>query len=97
MEMKVEFEIELPSTEKEILLAEIWAKLLNVDIKKIGRQTSFFELGGDSISAIQLVVGCRQRDLVLKTVDVFNNPTLSALSEKLSQFQTVMEQHYQIP
>ncbi|KAJ3205296.1 hypothetical protein HK099_000867, partial [Clydaea vesicula] len=72
--------IEKPQTETEKLVAQIWSELLKVDISKIGRHTSFFEIGGDSISAIQLVTKCNDIGLQFSTKDVFSKATLSQIS-----------------
>ena len=79
IETKVIFE--LPETEKEIKLAQIWSELLNIDENKIGRQTSFFELGGDSISSIQLVARCKSIGIHLTTVLIFRKSTLSQMAK----------------
>lgn len=78
--MDVVVEIESPITDKERQLAEIWAELLNVDIKQIGRASTFFELGGDSISAIQLVSKCKSIGIEIDTNMVFKKPTLKLMA-----------------
>ena len=78
--MQESVEIEEPQSEMEKKLATIWAGLLKVDIEKIGRQTSFFELGGDSISAIQLVSMCASIGLHVDTKTVFKKPTLAMMA-----------------
>jgi len=42
-----------PETDVEVRLAEIWKRLLKCD--HIGRESSFFSLGGDSLLATQLI------------------------------------------
>ncbi|MGB5928723.1 MAG: amino acid adenylation domain-containing protein, partial [Cyclobacteriaceae bacterium] len=49
---------EPPQTETEIRLAELWTKVLGKEI--IGREDSFFRLGGHSLRAITLVSLIRQ-------------------------------------
>jgi amino acid adenylation domain-containing protein len=44
---------ELPTNAVEREIAEIWCRLL--DFKHVGIRESFFELGGDSLSAVQLM------------------------------------------
>lgn len=79
-EIEINLIVEPPQTESEKLLASIWSSLLNVDINRIGRHTSFFELGGDSISAIQLVSKCNSLNINLSTSLIFKNPTLALMS-----------------
>ena len=45
-------EFEPPQTEAEAALAQIWQQVLRVE--QVGRHDDFFELGGDSIMAIQI-------------------------------------------
>ncbi|WP_161557232.1 non-ribosomal peptide synthetase [Acidisarcina polymorpha] len=66
---------EAPQGNTEILLAEIWTELLNVE--KIGRHDNFFDLGGDSRLAVQFVLRTGKsfsRELTLKTF--FDRPLL---------------------
>ncbi|KAJ3317540.1 hypothetical protein HDV06_001502 [Boothiomyces sp. JEL0866] len=78
----MEIDIEKPFSEIEIKLAGIWSELLKVDINKIGRQTSFFELGGDSISAISLTTKAKAINLDLTTVIIFQYPTLAEMAKQ---------------
>ncbi|MBZ5521038.1 MAG: amino acid adenylation domain-containing protein, partial [Acidobacteriia bacterium] len=48
-----------PSTETEILLAQIWSEVLSVE--RVGAEDNFFRLGGHSLLAIQLVAKIRER------------------------------------
>ncbi|CAK4633599.1 unnamed protein product [Aphanomyces euteiches] len=56
----VSIDVEDLATANEIQVASIWAQVLNVDLKTIGRRTSFFALGGDSTTAIKAVAGLKQ-------------------------------------
>ena len=62
----------------ERTLAEIWAAVLRRD--SIGVEDNFFELGGDSILSIQVIARCRRAGLHLSTREVFQHPTIAALS-----------------
>lgn len=42
-----------PQGEMETKLAEVWAKVLGIE--RVGRHDDFFELGGDSLGAVQLM------------------------------------------
>jgi aryl carrier-like protein len=91
--IKVVEEIELPVTKMEKQLAEIWSNLLNVDVNKIGRHSSFFALGGDSISAIQFVTRASSTGISgLSSALLFKKPTLSLLGAMLeTQSEEVKE------
>jgi aryl carrier-like protein len=80
--------LEAPETEMERQLAQIWSDLLNVDLSRIGRHTSFFELGGDSISVIQLISRCKVVGIALTTSVVFKKSTLSQLAKQNESEQT---------
>lgn len=43
-------ELEVPVTENEKVLQHVWASVLGISHERIGRQSGFLELGGDSIS-----------------------------------------------
>ncbi|KAJ3155676.1 hypothetical protein HDU89_006650, partial [Geranomyces variabilis] len=69
-----------PSTAKQTLMAQMMAKVLNIDVDTIGQSSSFFALGGDSISCMSLVTACKRVGLGITVGDVFKNPTLAALA-----------------
>ncbi len=66
--------------EFELKLAQVWSRILNQEFQKIMRNTSFFELGGDSISAIQLVNAAKELGLHLTTASIFTNPTIRLMT-----------------
>ena len=78
--MEVEVHFEPPQTGKEVELAKIWSSLLKIDISTIHRHSSFFELGGDSISSIKLISLARNIGLELSTSLIFKKSTLSQMS-----------------
>ncbi|MBT2117198.1 amino acid adenylation domain-containing protein [Dyella sp. LX-66] len=74
---------EPPQGQVEQLLAELWENLLGV--WQVGRSDHFFELGGNSLLAIQLA--SRMRDALNVDVPIralFEAPTLSAQAEQLA-------------
>ena len=83
--MEIHTTIELPSTEAELSLAMIWSKLLNADLSSIGLQTSFFELGGDSISGMQLVSRCRAQGWSLNSKSIFKLSTLKRIAASMTK------------
>jgi amino acid adenylation domain-containing protein/non-ribosomal peptide synthase protein (TIGR01720 family) len=68
-----------PTTEAEEVLAAIWARTLNLE--RVGVSESFFELGGDSILSIQVVAAAREAGLHFTAKDLFQHPTVSALTK----------------
>ncbi|MCK1798056.1 amino acid adenylation domain-containing protein [Streptomyces sp. XM4193] len=67
-----------PETDTEKELAELVASVLG--LPDVGVTDSFFALGGDSISSIQLVGAARRRGLLLHPRDVFEHRTVRALA-----------------
>ncbi|WP_328490226.1 non-ribosomal peptide synthetase [Streptomyces zaomyceticus] len=67
-----------PSTPAETALAALFAEVLG--LPTVGVHDSFFELGGDSIVAIQLVNRAREAGLALTPRDVFRSRTVAALA-----------------
>ena len=71
-----------PETDTEQTLASIWLSLLGED--QINRQDNFFDLGGHSLKAIQLmsrVRVCLSIDMPVRWL--FENPVLMELSERI--------------
>lgn len=56
-------------TPKQRALANVFAEVLGVS--SVGADDDFFQLGGDSITAIQLIIRARRRGLAISTNDVF--------------------------
>jgi len=71
-----------PQTETEIKLADIFKNLLKVN--KIWRNDDFFRLGGNSLSATQLVTKIRELfKIELQLATLFAVPVLAELSAKI--------------
>jgi non-ribosomal peptide synthase protein (TIGR01720 family) len=67
-----------PGTPEEIALAAIWREVLKVE--RPGAHDNFFDLGGDSILAIQIVARAKREGLGLSAMDVFEHQTLARLA-----------------
>ncbi|WP_425266223.1 non-ribosomal peptide synthase/polyketide synthase [Amycolatopsis pretoriensis] len=67
-----------PRTEREAVLAGIWADVLGVD--RVGVEDNFFALGGDSILSIQVSARARRAGLAVTTADLFRHQTIAALA-----------------
>lgn len=71
-----------PKTLTEKKMASIWQEVLK--IKRISRYDDFFDIGGHSLKAIQVLSKIRKTfDDSVSLRDVFENTTLSAISEKI--------------
>ena len=73
------------SNDTERQMAQIWASILHTNVEAIQSADDFFNLGGDSINAMQVVTLARTLGLQISTVEIFKNPTLSAMSVIVSQ------------
>ena len=61
----------------EKTLQRAWVEILGSSTEEIGRETSFFRAGGDSLSAMRLVSVARSKyGLVLTVADIFEHPRL---------------------
>lgn len=72
-----------PTTKTERLVQSISGRVLKVPVEDIGMNDTFFEHGGDSISAIRFVGDARQAGWTVQVVDIFSEPTLAALAGKM--------------
>lgn len=66
----------------EALVLDIWRALLQND--RLGTQADFFQAGGDSILAIQMMARLRQAGWVARAVDLFSSPVLADFARKLT-------------
>ncbi|KAI8919469.1 hypothetical protein DFJ77DRAFT_279005 [Powellomyces hirtus] len=74
-----------PWTETELKIRALMAGLAKVTPESIGRNTTLFQLGLDSIGAIQLSSRLRkQEDIHLSMIDIMQNPTVGRLGKILS-------------
>jgi acyl transferase domain-containing protein len=73
-----------PSTELERALADLWRETLGVD--QVGVEDDFFELGGDSLVAVQVATRLRSRFQVeLPIAALFENTTVARLAEVVEE------------
>ncbi|NEO77708.1 phosphopantetheine-binding protein [Moorena sp. SIO4G3] len=73
-----------PSTPIEEKLAGIWATILELEVNQVGVNDNFFDLGGNSLLATQLISKIRQFYQVdLPLSDFFEEPTIAGLVEHI--------------
>ncbi len=85
-------EIIPPSSEKEIQLQKIWAEILGIDKKEIGINSNFFELGGDSIRAIMLVVQYEKKmGISITPAEIFRCKSISSQLQLISRENKVSD------
>ena len=70
-----------PASEREVLLATIWADLLHLDVDQVSAGANFFALGGHSLLAIRVVSQLRQlAGVEIAIRQVFHAETLATLA-----------------
>ncbi|WP_225732062.1 MULTISPECIES: non-ribosomal peptide synthetase [unclassified Nocardia] len=67
-----------PATERERLIAVLFAEVLGID--SVGADDSFFALGGDSIVSVQLVARAKAAGIAFGARDVFERKTVAGLA-----------------
>jgi bacitracin synthase 3 len=71
-----------PTNETENTLVEIWQEVLG--IQQPGVNDNFFDIGGDSIKAIQVTARLKRYGLELKVSDLFLNPTIKECAKSVT-------------
>ena len=73
-----------PATPVEQILADIYAQVLG--LSHVGVDESFFELGGDSLSAMRVIAAINAAlDIHLALPTLFDTPSIASLSQQLGQ------------
>ncbi len=67
-----------PSTLTEKTLAEIWRSVLGLE--RVGINDNFFEIGGDSILSMRVVIDARKSGIELRPKDIFAHQTIAELA-----------------
>ncbi len=67
-----------PVTRTEKLLAQLWKEILNLE--RVGVNQGFFELGGDSVNAIQLASRAGKQGVEMSIQLLFRNQTIAELA-----------------
>ncbi|XRJ11020.1 plipastatin non-ribosomal peptide synthetase PpsC [Bacillus subtilis] len=79
-----------PRNDLEDQLVLIWQEVLG--IQRIGIEDSFFELGGDSIKALQVSARLGRYGLSLQVSDLFRHPKIKDLSPFICKSERIIEQ-----
>lgn len=76
---------ETPTTRAERTLTEIWEELLDTEV---GPHDDFFELGGFSLMAVDMVGAARRHGLAMRAEDLFEHRTVARLAAALTPGET---------
>jgi amino acid adenylation domain-containing protein len=79
-------DIDKPRDRFEEKLAEIWARVLEMEKSFINRDDNFFELGGHSLKATTLISQIHKAfEAKIKIIDVFRFPTIQELAQLIRE------------
>lgn len=65
----------------EAIITELWCDLLGTEVSS---DDNFFDVGGDSLLVVEVVVKTKARGIELKSTDVFKHPTPGRLAEAIA-------------
>jgi FkbH-like protein len=71
-----------PRNETETQLVHIWQTILG--IPRIGIHDRFFELGGDSLKAVQIVSRARQANIQITIMDIYRHRNIADIAENIN-------------
>jgi aryl carrier-like protein len=71
----------------EMQIAESWQKVLGV--AEVGIHDNYFELGGDSVQAIQIIAQINRQGFSLTPQQLFQNQTVAELARAVAGSETV--------
>jgi phthiocerol/phenolphthiocerol synthesis type-I polyketide synthase E len=75
-----------PDAELQTVLAGVWASVLGSE--QIRPDDDFFDLGGDSIMSVQLILGIeRELGVHVPAVAVFEESTLAGMAQRIKEWQ----------
>jgi acyl carrier protein len=80
-----------PATLVEHIVADIYARVLGVD--RVGVDESFFDLGGDSLSAMRAIAAINTAlDIHVAVPTLFDAPSVRSLSQQLGRIASSMKE-----
>ena len=79
-----------PENEKQTILAQVWEDVLGID--NISIDENFFELGGDSIKAIQISSKLLKHGISLELKHLFQSPSIKELSKAIKEINRTISQ-----
>ena len=82
--LEVDVVFAAPETPLQKRVVRVWSEILEIDADRIGIDSEFFTLGGDSLSAIRVVA---RLDGGLTVSDLYDRPTVRLLAEQVRMLQ----------
>jgi len=74
-----------PVTKFEKQMHALWLEVFDVSVNTLGMNDNFFHLGGDSLTAMRMVVAAASHGLQLSVQDIFKWPQLVDLASNLAE------------
>lgn len=85
-----------PGNDLENCITELWKNILKID--KIGIHDKFFEMGGNSLLAVQFITELKKlSDYDISIMSIFQYPTIQALAAYLTPLQTTANENKKPP
>jgi amino acid adenylation domain-containing protein/non-ribosomal peptide synthase protein (TIGR01720 family) len=84
-----------PATDAERRIAAAWSRALGTEVADV--DVNFFQLGGDSIKAIQITAALKSDGITLRATDLLDNQTVRMLATQVSAGQDAQEVYDQAP
>jgi aryl carrier-like protein len=85
-----------PTSDIEVTLRSVWAHVLNLPEEQVSYDRAFLSLGGDSISAMQVMGQCRKRGIGLGVQDILRSRSIlqlaAAVKEVKASYDNVIEE-----
>lgn len=76
---------EVSWTSDQALLRDMWSLNLGIGAQEIHPEDHYFQLGGDSVSAIKLSGAAHEKNILLSVSDILSHPTLSVMATMLRE------------
>lgn len=86
IELKTNDEIVLPTNKLESDILDIYKQVLHIE--EIGIRHNFFEIGGDSLTAMKVHVECTHKNINIAYSDIFKFPTVEKLASNVRASKT---------
>jgi aryl carrier-like protein len=77
-----------PTSNIETTLRSVWARVLNLPEVQVALDRDFLSLGGDSISAMQVMGHCRKRGIGLGVQDILRSRSIPQLATTVKKVMT---------
>jgi amino acid adenylation domain-containing protein/non-ribosomal peptide synthase protein (TIGR01720 family) len=75
-------EASAPADEVDQIIQTAISEVINLHIQHVNMNRSFISLGGDSITAMQLMAICRRQHISLSVQDILSSPNIATMTAK---------------